>query len=94
MYLVSSKLDRLVALRTTLDRTDHLDEELIRAIILHTCESNPFATLSAFRPMIEARAWTDLGFGLIAKQAPTWCVCRLCLDDGLWWCGINPRLPA
>jgi hypothetical protein len=94
MYLVSSKLERLAALRTTLDRADHQDEELIRSIILHTCQGNPFATMASFHPMIEARAWTDLGFGLIAEQAPAWCVCRLCLDDGLWWCGMNPRVPA
>lgn len=94
MYLVSSKLERLAALKTTLDRADHLDEELVRSIILHTCQDNPFATLTTLRPVIEARAWTDLGFSLIAEQAPAWCVCRLCLDDGLWWCGMNPRVPA
>ena len=94
MYPVSSKLERLAALKTTLDRTDHLDEELVRSIILHTCQGNPFTTLATFRPMIEARSWTDLGLGLIAEQMPTWCVCRLCLDDGLWWCAMNPRQPA
>lgn len=94
MYPVPAKLERLAALKTTLDRTDHLDEELVRSIILHTCQGNPFATLATFRPMIEARSWTDLGLGLIAEQMPTWCVCRLCLDDGLWWCAMNPRQPA
>jgi hypothetical protein len=94
MYPGSSKLERLAALKTTLDRADRLDEELVRSIILHTCRGNPFVTLTAFRPMIEARAWMDLGLGLIAEQMPTWCVCRLCLDDGLWWCGMNPRQPA
>ena len=94
MYPVSSKLERLAALKTTLDRTSHLDEELVRSIILHTCQGNPFTTLATFRPMIEARSWTDLALRLIAEKMPTWCVCRLCLDDGLWWCGMNPRQPA
>lgn len=93
MYPVSSRLERLAALKTTLDRADHLDEGLVRSIILHTCQGNPITTLTVFRPMIEARSWTDLGLGLIAEQNPTWCVCRLCLDDGLWWCGMNPRQP-
>lgn len=94
MYLASSKLERLAAIKTTLDKADHLDEELVRSIILHTCNGNTFATLNTFRPMIEARSWTDLGLDLIAEQIPTWCVSRLCLDDGLWWCGINPRQPV
>ena len=59
MYPVSSRLERLAALKTTLDRTNHLDEELVRSIILHTCQGNPFDP-ATFRPMIEARSWTDL----------------------------------
>jgi hypothetical protein len=61
MYLASSKLERLAAIKTTLDKADHLDDELVRPIILHTCNGNPFATLNTFRPMIEARSWTDPG---------------------------------
>jgi len=50
MYPVSSKLERLAALKTTLDRTNHLDEELVRSIILHTCQGDPFTTLAPSVP--------------------------------------------
>jgi hypothetical protein len=94
MFFESSRLARLTALQATLDRTDQLDVELARNLVTHTCESNALQVLTDLIPLMAAGAWTDFSINLVQRRLPEWEITRLCYDDGLWWCSMNPKQPA
>ena len=45
--------------------------------------------------LLTSEAWTDAAIELLALDAPSWAIHRLCRDDGEWLCSLTrfPDLP-
>jgi len=57
---------------------------------------NKSGRMSSIDRFIEARAWNDVAFALIALEIPTWSIRRLIHEDGEWFCSLTsePMLPV
>ena len=77
-----------------------LDRSLFTKIIVGACKRIPVLSKSAkvarIDRLIEAGAWTDAAFAVIALELPDWQLRRLEYDGGQWFCALSraPNLPA
>ena len=77
-----------------------LDRSLFTKIICGACKRIPVlgksAKVARIDHLIEAGAWTDAAFAVIALELPDWQLRRLEYDGGQWFCALSrgPNLPA
>ena len=80
--------------------TPQLDRGLFTKIIVGACKRIPVQSKSAkaarIDRLIEAGAWTDAAFAVIALELPDWQLRRLEYDTGQWFCALSrgPNLPT
>src|SRR5262245_40696798 len=75
-------------LRADSAMTPALMSKVIReaCVRLHACAATAKARLDR---LIEAGAWTDAAFALLALELPQWTVRRLACEDGEWFCALS-----
>ncbi|WP_210485227.1 hypothetical protein [Microvirga antarctica] len=85
---IAEKLDTLLA---RLIAAPAANADLVGAVMEGACPrlfASP-AARETIQQFVDAQAWIDLGFWLIAWELPDWAVHRLSRDDALWCCSIN-----
>jgi len=76
-----------------------LTAEVFASVINDACTRLPVLAKAGktarFRTLVEAGAEVEAALALVELELPQWCLRRLALDDGQWYCSFSrqPNLP-
>jgi hypothetical protein len=96
MLLIPDSDDRLENLAGRLRLAEGPTADLIGMVVAEACPrtqtpDRTSATARRIEALTKSSAWVDLALELIARELPFWSVCRLVLEDGVWFCSLSNR---